>query len=341
MGKIYKSITELVGHTPLVELTNYEAKHELKATLLGKLEYFNPSGSVKDRAALSMIEEAERTGKLKPGQTIVDNTSGNTGIALAAFGHAKGHEFVTFLEPGVSKEREDIFKAYGVDQYWFTDISPRVKEACETGALNITVLEEDVQAYADKNGYYYIDQCSNEFNTEAHYQTTGPEIWEDTDGTVDVFVGGVGTGGSTHGISKYLKEQNQNIKTIVVQPDPESIANSAVEGASDGGFHGIHQVHDENGLTAMSPENFNEHVIDEYEFITYGETLKAIHLLAKYEGIFVGASAGASLAIAIKEARKAENEGKIIVPLLPDNGERYLSEDIQQVKHELEDGVTL
>lgn len=147
MGKIYKSITELVGHTPLVELGNYEKKHNLKARLLGKLEYFNPSGSIKDRAALNMIEEAEKAGLLKEGQTIVDNTSGNTGIALAAFGHAKGHEFVTFLENGVSKERVDIFNAYGVEQYWFDDISPRVKEMLETGALDISKLEEDVKAY--------------------------------------------------------------------------------------------------------------------------------------------------------------------------------------------------
>jgi cysteine synthase A len=182
-------------------------------------------------------------------------------------------------------------------------------------------------------------QLSNPDNIQAHYKHTGPEIWDDTDGAVDIFIGGVGTGGSTHGVSKYLKEKNPNIKTIITQPDPESVINSSVPGATDGGFHGIHQVHDDNGLTAMTPDNFSDKLTDEYTFVTYGETLKAIHLLGKYEGIFVGASAGASLAVAIKEALKEENLGKIIVPLLPDNGERYLSEDLQRVRPELEENV--
>lgn len=338
MAKIYNSVTELVGHTPLVEFKRLAKELGLKGRIVGKLEYFNPAGSHKDRIALEIIEQAEARGEISPDKTtLVEFTSGNTGIALAAFAAAKGYPFRIGLQPGVSVERLKLIEAYNAE------IIPVEPE------LLAPIYEKGIEAFGPiiekfieetPNGYATL-QLSNPDNVNAHYKHTGPEIWEDTDGTVDVFVGGVGTGGSTHGISKYLKEQNQNIKTIVVQPDPESIVNSAVKGASDGGFHGIHQVRDENGLTAMSPENFNEHVIDEYEFITYGETLKAIHLLAKYEGIFVGASAGASLAIAIKEARKAENEGKIIVPLLPDNGERYLSEDIQQVKHELEDGVTL
>ena len=325
MGKIYKSITELVGHTPLVELTNYEAKHELKATLLGKLEYFNPSGSVKDRAALSMIEEAERTGELKPGQTIVDNTSGNTGIALAAFGHAKGHEFVTFLEPGVSKEREDIFKAYGVDQYWFTDISPRVKEACETGALNITVLEEDVQAYADKNGYYYIDQCSNEFNTEAHYQTTGPEIWEDTDGKVDIVVLLAGTGGTISGLSKYFKEKDENIQIIGVQPDVYSRldANNKTGNTIDGVFP------IEIGGNVIIPlvNKFNSK-IDEIIDVSAEDAYSAAKELVRSDGIFLGQSASAALFAATKVAERPENAGKNIVIIMADDGTKYLSTNL-------------
>ena len=206
MGKIYKSIAELVGHTPLVELTNYEAKYKLNANILGKLEYFNPSGSVKDRAALRMIEEAEKSGDLKPGQTIVDNTSGNTGIALAAFAHAKGHEFVTFLEPGVSKEREDIFKAYGVEQFWFTDISDEVTESLKRGEIEVPTIEKGVSAFAEKNGYYY---------------TTGPEIWEDTDGKVDIVVMLAGTAGTLSGLSKFFKEKDTF--------DIEDFANEVIE----------------------------------------------------------------------------------------------------------------
>ncbi len=338
MAKIYNSVTELVGHTPLVEFKRLSKELGLKGRVVGKLEYFNPAGSHKDRIALEIIEQAELRGEINPDKTtLVEFTSGNTGIALAAFAAAKGYKFKIGIQPGVSIERLKLIEAYNAE---IIAVDPE---------LLAPVYEKGIEAFGPiiekfieetPNGYATL-QLSNPDNVNAHYKYTGPEIWTDTDGKIDVFVGGVGTGGSTHGISKYLKEKNQSIKTIVVQPDPKSVENSAVEGATDGGFHGIHQVRDENGLTAMTPENFNEKVIDEYEYITYAETLKAIHLLAKYEGIFVGASAGASLAIAIKEARKEENEGKIIVPLLPDNGERYLSEDIQKVKHELEDGVEL
>ena len=204
----------------------------------------------------------------------------------------------------------------------------------------VAAFEEILQKFLSEtpNGWL-ARQLSNQDNIQAHYKYTGPEIWEDTDGAVNIFIGGVGTGGSTHGVSKYLKEKNAGIKTIVAQPDPASVENSVIEGATDGGFHGIHQVHDDNGLTAMAPDNFSSELMDAYEFVTYAETLKAVHLLAKYEGVFVGASSGASLAVAIREAKKIENEGKLIVPLLPDNGERYLSEDLQKIRPELEDGV--
>ncbi len=322
MGKIYKSITELVGHTPLVELTNYEKKHELKATLLGKLEYFNPSGSIKDRAALNMLEEAEKSGGLKPGQTIVDNTSGNTGIALAAFGHAKGHEFVTFLEPGVSKEREDIFKAYGVDQYWFSDISGRVKEMLENGALDISALEEDVQKYADEHGYFYTDQCSNVNNAEAHYKTTGPEIWEDTDGKVDIVVMMGGTGGTISGLSKYFKEKDENIKIIGVQPGVKSRldANNETGNTIDGVF-----PLEINGNIIIPLINRYNAKIDEIIDVAAEDAYEAARELVKTDGIFLGQSAAAALWAAEKIAERPENEGKNIVIIMADDGTKYLS----------------
>ena len=337
MAKIYNSITELVGHTPLVEFKRLEKELGLKGRIIGKLEYFNPAGSHKDRIALEIIEAAEKRDEISPDTTtLVEFTSGNTGIALAAFAAAKGYKFRIGLQPGVSVERLKLLEAYNAD---IIPVDP------EDLAI---VFEQGIAAFGaviDKfvaqtpNGYPTL-QLSNPDNINAHYKHTGPEIWEDTDGKVDIFVGGVGTGGSTHGVSKYLKEQNPKVETIITQPHPDSIANSAVEGASDGGFHGIHPVHDENGFNAMTPENFSADYSDRFEDITYAETLKAIHLAGKYEGVFLGASAGASLAVAIKEAKKAENEGKVIVALLPDNGERYLSEDLQRVRPELEDKVT-
>lgn len=322
MGKIYKSITELVGHTPLVELTNYEKKNNLQATLLGKLEYFNPSGSIKDRAALNMIEEAEKAGLLKEGQTIVDNTSGNTGIALAAFGHAKGHEFVTFLENGVSKERVDIFKAYGVEQYWFADISPRVKEMLETGALNIAALEEDVKAYGDERGYYYTDQCSNKHNALAHYKTTGPEIWKDTDGKVDIVVLLGGTGGTISGLSKYFKEKDEAIQIVGVQPDVHSRLdeNNKTGDTIDGVFP--LQIGEQIIIPLI---NQFEAKIDEIIDVSAADAYAAAKELVRTDGIFLGQSAGAALAAATQLAKRPENAGKNIVIIMADDGTKYLS----------------
>jgi cysteine synthase A len=208
-------------------------------------------------------------------------------------------------------------------------------------------VEKGIAAFSDviehmKKGIenpYATRQLDNPDNINAHYKHTGPEIWEDTDGKVDIFVGGVGTGGSTHGVSKFLKEKNPNVKVVITQPDPNDVVNPIIKGVEDGGFHGIHQVHNDDGITPLAPANFSDELTDEYSFISYAETLRAIHLLAQYEGIFVGASAGASLAVAIKLAQKEENAGKLIVPLLPDNGERYLSEDLQLVRPEVEENV--
>lgn len=333
MAKIYNSITELVGHTPLVEFHRLKKALGLKGRIAGKLEYFNPAGSHKDRAALEIIERAEERGEINPEKTtLVEFTSGNMGIGIAAIAAAKGYKFKVGIQDGVSVERKKLLEAYG------SELVTPPKE------LIAGVFEKGIEAFNDVYKWM-IDttpdswttyQLANPDNPGAHYKHTGPEIWEDTDGKVDIFVGGVGTGGSTHGVSKFLKEKNAKIKTVIAQPDRADVEHPVVQGVEDGGFHGIHAVHDENGLNPMAPTNFNEKVVDEYETISYAETLRAIHLLAHYEGIFVGASSGAALAIAIKQALRDENKDKLIVPLLPDNGERYLSEDLQRVRPDVE-----
>ena len=335
MANIHNSITELVGNTPLVEFHRLAEALHLHGRIVGKLEYFNPAGSHKDRIALEIIEQAEARGEISPGKnTIIEFTSGNTGIALASFAAAKGYDFKIGIQDGVSEERKKLLEAYNAV---IVDDPKKIQAVFDNG---IGAFEEVLQDFLkDTPDGWASRQLENIDNINAHYKHTGPEIWKDTEGAVDIFIGGVGTGGSTHGVSKYLKEQKPEVKTIIVQPNPESVANSLVEGAQDGGFHGIHQVHDDNGLTQMAPANFSDELTDVYEFVTYPQTLKAIHLLAKYEGIFVGASSGAALAIAIREALKEENEGKIIVPLLPDNGERYLSENLQRIRPDIEDGV--
>lgn len=336
MANIHDSITELVGNTPLIEFHRLEKALNLHGRIVGKLEYFNPAGSHKDRIALEIIEQAEARGEISPGKnTLIEFTSGNTGIALAAFAAAKGYDFKIGIQDGVSEERKKLLEAYNAI---IVDADP--KKILAVFDNGIGAFEEVLNDFLkDTPDGWATRQLSNPDNINAHYKYTGPEIWRDTDGKIEIFIGGVGTGGSTHGISKYLKEQNADIKTVIVQPEPYSVVNSYVDGAQDGGFHGIHQVHDDSGLTQMAPDNFSDELADNYEFVSYPQTLKAIHLLAKYEGIFVGASSGAALAIAIREALKEENAGKIIVPLLPDNGERYLSENLQRVRSDIEDSV--
>ena len=333
MSKIYNSITELVGHTPLVEFHRLEKVLGLKGRIAGKLEYFNPAGSHKDRPALEIIDEAEKRGEINPETTtLVEFTSGNMGIGIAAVAAAKGYKVKVGIQDGVSVERRKLLEAYGAEL-----VSPP-KELVKG------VFEKGIEAFNDVYQWmldttpnsWTTRQLSNPDNPGSHYKHTGPEIWEDTDGKVDIFVGGVGTGGSTHGIGKYLKEKNPNVKVVIAQPDKADVEHPVVQGVEDGGFHGIHAIHDDNGLTPVAPTNFNEKYADEYETISYAETLRAIHLLAHYEGIFIGASSGAALAIAIKQALRDENKGKLIVPLLPDNGERYLSEDLQRIREDVE-----
>ncbi len=330
---MYDSITDLIGHTPLVEFHRLEKVLGLKGRIAGKLEYFNPAGSHKDRAALEIIEAAERRGEISPGRTtLVEFTSGNMGIGLAAVAAAKGYKLKIGIQNGVSVERRKLLEAYGAEI-----VSPP-KELIEG------VFEKGIKAFEDVYAWFLkttpnswsTRQLSNPDNVNSHYAHTGPEIWEDSKGAVDIFVAGVGTGGSTHGVGKFLKEQGKTVQVIIAQPDKNDVEHSLVEGAEDGGFHGIHAVHDENGLNPMAPANFTDSVVDRYETVSYAQTLRAIHLLAHCEGIFVGASSGASLAIAIKQALLDENKGKLIVPLLPDNGERYLSENLQKVRSDVE-----
>ncbi len=330
---IYNSITELIGHTPIVEFHRLGKVLGLKGRIAGKLEYFNPAGSHKDRAGLEIIEQAEQRGEISPEKTtLVEFTSGNMGIGIAAVAAAKGYKFKIGIQNGVSIERKKLLEAYG------SEIVEPPKNLVDG------VFEKGIEAFNDVYNWFLETtpnswstyQLANPDNVGAHYKHTGPEIWDDTEGAVDVFVGGVGTGGSTHGVSKFLKEQKPAVKVVIAQPDANDVQNPVVAGVEDGGFHGIHAVHDENGLNPMAPTNFNEKYVDEYQTVTYAETLRAIHLLAHYEGIFVGASSGAALAVAIKQALLEENKGKLIVPLLPDNGERYLSEDLQRVRPDVE-----
>lgn len=242
MANIHHSISELVGRTPLVEFDNYEKELGLEAHLLGKLEYFNPSGSVKDRAALNMIVEAEKRGDLKPGDTILDFTSGNTGIATAAFANARGYKYAVVIQPGVSRERTLILNAYGVTLLQASDV-PGFAEMLANGGLTMKKLKPIMEAYAKEHGYYYIDQGNNQDNPDVHYGFTGPEIWEDTDGKVDYVVALVGTGGTLAGLSRYFRGKNPDIKIIGAQPaevsrrTPEHPDPNVIDGVQ--AFHGV------------------------------------------------------------------------------------------------------
>jgi cysteine synthase A len=329
MAKVYNSILELIGNTPLVEVHRLEEHLGLDAHVLVKLEYFNPAGSHKDRAALSMIEGAEARGELQPGGTIVDFTSGNTGIAYAAIAAAKGHKFLVGLQPGVSEERTKILEAYGSE---FFDIPI---EALAEGLDAVNRLAVD-KANERENAWAAL-QLDNPDNPAVHYRTTGPEIWDATDGGVDIFVAGTGTGGAIHGVGKYLKEQKPEVKIVALEPHPDSVSNPA-EGKFVEEYQGIHQFNEVPPAARAGNVNFD--VIDEIPLIKYEEGLEALQLLAAYEGIFVGPSSGAALAVAIKEARKPENKGKTIVAFLPDSGERYLSLDIHK-RRPAQDNVQL
>ncbi len=329
MAKVYDSILELIGNTPLVEVHRIEEALGLEAKILVKLEYFNPAGSHKDRAALAMIEGAEARGELKDGGTIVDFSSGNTGIAFAAVAAAKGYTFLVGLQPGVSEERTKILEAYG------SEFFPMPIETLAAGLDKVNELVKQ-QADARENAWAAL-QLDNPDNPAVHYRTTGPEIWDATDGQVDVFVAGTGTGGAIHGVGKYLKEQKPEVKVLALEPHVDSVSDPE-HGKFVEEYQGIHRFKDVPSAARAGNVNFD--VIDEYPQVKYEEGLEALQLLAALEGIFVGPSSGAALAAAIGEARKPENKGKTIVAFLPDSGERYLSLDIHK-RRPAQDNVEL
>ena len=304
MSKIYKSALELIGNTPLVELTGIEKKYNLQGRVLAKLEYFNPAGSVKDRIAKEMIEDAERKGLLKEGSTIIEPTSGNTGIGLAAIAAAKGYKLIIVLPETMSVERRNIIKAYGTELV-LTDGSKGMKGA-------IAKAEELAANIADS---YIAGQFVNPANPAAHKKTTGPEIWNDTDGDIDAFVAGVGTGGSISGVGEYLKSKKKDIRIIAVEPADSHVLSK--------GTPGPHKI---QGIGAgFVPDTLNTKIYDEIALIENEDAFKFGKEIAKEEGILVGISSGAAIKAAVDYASKPENKGKTIVALLPDSGDRYYS----------------
>ena len=302
--KIYNSISELVGRTPILRLNNIEKANELAARLLAKIEYFNPAGSVKDRAALEMINDAERTGRLGAGGTIIEPTSGNTGIGLAAIGASRGYKVIITMPDTMSRERQLLMTAYGAELV-LTDGS--------LGMAGAIAKAEEIAKTID--GAIIAGQFSNPANPEAHRKTTAPEIWEDTDGNVDIFVAGVGTGGTITGIGEYLKAKDPDIKIIGVEPTDSPVLSGGKAGA-----HGL------QGIGAgFIPEILNTSVYDELITVSTDEAYGAGREIAQKEGILVGISSGAALHAAKLVAARPENAGKTVVVLLPDTGDRYLS----------------
>jgi cysteine synthase A len=325
MGKVNRSITELVGKTPLLELVNYEKNHNLEARILVKLEFFNPNQSVKDRIALSMIEEAEKTGQLKPGYTIVETTSGNTGIGLAAIAAAKGYKFRVYIQDNVSEERFKVIKAFGGETIKLSE-EPVIAETLEaTGGdfvAGVAALRDKV--LSKQENIYFVDQLSNPANPKAHELTTGPEIWEDTDGQVDIFVASVGTGGTVSGTGKYLKSKNPDIKVVAIQPGPNSLPSEENPEPLD-----ITGVHPFDGIPLERvPETMNLDIYDEKLEVETVEAYKAAREAAKSDGILIGTSSGAAIHAATVLAKRPENKGKTIVAILPDTGLRYLSTNL-------------
>lgn len=302
--KIVQKITDLIGHTPLLELTHTEQEEQLQATLLGKLEYFNPAGSVKDRIAKAMIDEAEEQGLLHPDSVLIEPTSGNTGIGLASVAAARGYRLIITMPETMSVERRNLMKAYGAELV-LTEGAKGMKGAIE---------KADELAVQIPNSFI-PSQFTNPANPEAHKKTTGVEIWDDTDGKVDIFVAGVGTGGTISGVGAYLKEQNPNVKIVAVEPKSSPVLSE--------GFAGAHKI---QGIGAgFVPETLDTKIYDEVIAVENEAAFETGRKIARNEGVLVGISSGAAVWAAIQLAKRPENKGKVIVVLLPDTGERYLS----------------
>ena len=304
MSKIAEKLTDLIGNTPLLALNNYGKALELPAKVLAKLEYFNPAGSAKDRIAIAMIEAAEKEGLLKVGSTIIEPTSGNTGIGLACVAAVKGYQTILTMPDTMSVERRNLLKAYGAQLV----LTP--------GELGMQgAIDKAVELAAMMEGAFIPGQFDNGANPKAHYETTGPEIWRDTEGKVDIVIAGVGTGGTLSGTAKFLKEQNPAIKVIAVEPDASPVLKG--EPAAPHKLQGI-------GANFI-PKNYDASVVDEVMDISAEDAYKTCRLLAKHEGLLVGVSSGAAAYAATVVAQREENKGKNIVVILPDGGERYLS----------------
>ena len=305
--KVYKNITQLVGKTPIMELVNYEKENNLQANILAKIEFFNPAGSVKDRIAKAMIENAEKEGLLKEGSTIIEPTSGNTGIGLASIAAAKGYKAILTMPETMSIERRKLLKAYGAEIV-LTDGSKGMKGAIEKA--------EELQKEIKDS--FIPSQFENMENPKMHYKTPGPELYEDTEGKIDYFVAGVGTGGTLSGVGKYLKEKNPNIKVIAVEPKSSPVLTEGKAGA--------HKI---QGIGAnFVPNTLDKNIYDEIITIENDEAFESARKVAKSDGILVGISSGAAIKAATIIANREENKGKTIVALLPDTGERYLSTEL-------------
>ena len=302
--KVYEKITDLIGGTPLLELVNFDKEHELGAKVYGKLEYFNPAGSVKDRIAKAMIDDAEARGVLKPGAVIIEPTSGNTGIGLSAVAAARGYRIILTMPETMSIERRNLLKAYGAELV-LTDGARGMKGA----------IEKADELAAQTPNSFIPSQFTNAANPAIHRATTGPEIWNDTDGKVDIFVAGVGTGGTVSGVGEYLKSQNPNVKVVAVEPAGSPVLSK--------GTPGPHKI---QGIGAgFVPETLNTDIYDEIIAVENEDAFATGRALARKEGLLVGISSGAAVYAASVLAKRPENKGKIIVALLPDTGERYLS----------------
>lgn len=312
MGRIYRDFTELVGNTPLVEFARIRAKYDLQSRILAKIEYLNPAGSVKDRTAWGIINEAEKSGRLKPGDLLFDLTSGNTGIGIAAVASARGYRTKFYLRNTISEDKINILRQFGSEIELIDN-----EELFQPDAIH-RIID---RIKAENPDAFYTGQRSNDANPQVHFETTGPEIWRDTEGDVDILVATVGTGGTVSGAGRFLKTQKPEIRIVVAEPTPQSVPSPENPDAST--IEGVHKVTEVEEGTL--PETYDKSVVDEVIAVTTQEARRAALAVAREEGFLVGTSSGAAIVAAIQLSRRAENNGKTIAVVLPDSGERYLS----------------